>query len=84
MSKRKHPKRYPTDLNTRKWNVIRDLLPTALSGGRPRKVNLRKILNATLTISPGVVALGICCRRTTFRRTKQIGHPVSAQAPLFC
>jgi putative transposase len=50
MPKRKRPKRYPTDLNARKWNVIRELLPAALPGGRPRKTSLRKILNAVFYV----------------------------------
>ncbi|MDD5461361.1 MAG: hypothetical protein PHG00_06975 [Methylococcales bacterium] len=32
MAKRKHRKRYPTDLNARKWSLIRALLPAALPG----------------------------------------------------
>jgi hypothetical protein len=39
-------KRYPTDLNDKKWEIIEPLLPRALSGGRPRTVNLRKLINA--------------------------------------
>jgi len=39
-------KRYPTDLNDKKWGIIISLLPDALSGGRPREVSLRKIINA--------------------------------------
>ncbi len=50
MTKRKRPKRYPTDLNARKWNLLRGLLPAALPGGRPRQVNLRKVMNAILYI----------------------------------
>jgi len=50
MPKRKRPKRYATDLNARKWNVIRELLPAAMPGGRPRKVNLRKVLGAIFYI----------------------------------
>jgi len=50
MSKRKRPKRYPTDLNARKWNLIRGLLPAGLVGGRPRKANLGKILGAIFYI----------------------------------
>jgi putative transposase len=48
MAKKKHRKRYPTDLNDRKWQLIQDLLPAALPGGRPGQVNLRKIINAIL------------------------------------
>ena len=43
-------KRYPTDWNDKKWNIIRPLLPAGLSGGRPRKVRLRKVINAILYI----------------------------------
>ncbi len=50
-------KRYPTDLNDKKWEVIEPLLLGALSGGRPRKVSLRKLINAILSIV-GVDALG--------------------------
>jgi len=39
-------KRYPTDLNDTKWEIITPLFPEALSGGRPRKVSLRKTINA--------------------------------------
>ncbi|SHN93206.1 hypothetical protein BHECKSOX_2315 [Bathymodiolus heckerae thiotrophic gill symbiont] len=31
-------KRYPTDLNDKKWKIIKPLLPRELPGGRPRKV----------------------------------------------
>lgn len=48
MTKKKHRKRYPTDLNDKKWQLIQDLLPAALPGGRPRQVNLRKVVNAIL------------------------------------
>ena len=44
-------KRYPTDLNDRKWELICSLLPAALSGGRPRTTCLRKILNAILYVT---------------------------------
>ena len=37
-------KRYPTDLNDKKWEIIEPLLPCELSGGRPRTVSLRKLM----------------------------------------
>jgi putative transposase len=37
---------YPTDLTDEQWAVIEPLLPAAKHGGRPRKVNLRKVLNS--------------------------------------
>ena len=44
-------KRYPADLSDKKWEVINPLLPAGLSGGRPREVSLRKIINAVLYIT---------------------------------
>ncbi len=44
-------KRYPTDLNDKKWEIILPLLPAALLGGRPRKTSLRKVINAILYIT---------------------------------
>lgn len=41
---------YPTDLTDRQWNILKPLLPSArgkgTSGGRPRDVDLREVLNA--------------------------------------
>jgi len=39
-------KAYPTDLKDAEWELLEPLLPKAKSGGRPRSVNLREILNA--------------------------------------
>jgi putative transposase len=36
---------YPSDLSDREWALLEPLLPPAKPGGRPRKVNLRRILN---------------------------------------
>jgi len=49
--KRKGKKRYPTDLNGRRWDIIQPLLPEALPGGRPRAVPLRKVLDAILYVT---------------------------------
>jgi len=46
-------KRYPADLNDKKWRIINPLLLKALSGGRPREVSLRKIINAIFYITRG-------------------------------
>ena len=43
-------KRYPSDLNDKKWEIIKGLLPEALPNGRPRIISLRKLLNAILYI----------------------------------
>ncbi len=50
-SNKSKAKRYPTDLSDKKWEIINPLLPRGLSGGRPREVSLRKIINAVLYIT---------------------------------
>ena len=37
---------YPTDLTDRQWHCIKDLIPPARPGGRPRTVDMRQVLNA--------------------------------------
>jgi putative transposase len=38
-------KLYKTDLSNEEWKIIEPLIPSLKSGGRPRKVNLRKTTN---------------------------------------
>lgn len=44
-------KRYPTDLNKKKWSIIEPLLPKALPNGHPRVVSLKQVVNAILYIT---------------------------------
>jgi putative transposase len=37
---------YPTDLTDRQWEYIKDLVPAAKPGGRPRSLAMRQVLNA--------------------------------------
>lgn len=37
---------YPTDLTDRQWDCIKDLVPAAKPGGRPRRLEMRCVLNA--------------------------------------
>lgn len=37
---------YPTDLTDAEWRVLEPLIPPAKSGGRPRSVEVREIVNA--------------------------------------
>src|ERR687897_3637042 len=39
-------KPYPSDLTDAQWQLLAPLLPPAKPGGRPRKTDLREILNA--------------------------------------
>ena len=41
---------YPTDLTDRQWNCIKDLVPAAKPGGRPRSLQTRQVINAILFI----------------------------------
>mgnify|MGYP001342568850 CR=1 FL=1 len=43
--------RYPTDLTDREWAVLAPLIPPAKPGGRPRKTNMREVVNAILYIA---------------------------------
>jgi putative transposase len=38
-------KSYRSDLTDEQWNLVKDLLPVGKSTGRPRKVNLREVVN---------------------------------------
>ena len=38
--------RYSSDLTDAEWTLIEPLIPPARSGGRPRDVNLREVVNA--------------------------------------
>jgi putative transposase len=38
-------KSYRSDLTDEQWNLVKDLLPAGKSTGRPRKVNLREVVN---------------------------------------
>jgi len=37
--------RYPSDLTDAEWALVEPLIPPAKHGGRPRKVNVREVLN---------------------------------------
>jgi len=44
-------KPYPSDLTEQQWKLIEPLIPPAKPGGRPRKVNMREVVNAILYLS---------------------------------
>lgn len=43
---RKKLKRYPTDMTDEEWSAIETLLPSPSKRGRPRKTDLREVVNA--------------------------------------
>lgn len=44
-------KPYPSDLTDQQWELIRDLIPEARPGGRPREVDMREVINAILYLT---------------------------------
>ena len=53
MWKPEHPRaadrrglRYPSDMNDAEWDLVAPLIPPAKRDGRPRKVDVREVLNA--------------------------------------
>ncbi|WP_206444729.1 transposase [Methylicorpusculum oleiharenae] len=64
-------KRYPTDLDDRKWKLVQDLFPATLPDCRPRQVNLRKIVNAILYIALSGCVLRLQPPPMTSRPIKQ-------------
>lgn len=47
---------YPSSLTDSDWTLLAPLLPTAKPGGRPRRVNLRAIVDAILYVLRGGIA----------------------------
>jgi putative transposase len=44
---------YPTDLKDTEWQVLEPLIPPALSGSRPRTLDMRKVVNSILYVTRG-------------------------------
>src|SRR2546425_8134078 len=44
---------YPSDLTNEAWEWIKDLIPAAKSGGRPRTLGMRAVLNAIFYVTKG-------------------------------
>jgi putative transposase len=47
-SVRDRQRRYPSDLTDAQWEVIRSLIPSARRGGRPRRTNIRDVVDGIL------------------------------------
>jgi putative transposase len=47
------PHLYPTDLTDSQWDLIKDLIPAAKPGGRPRTLDMRLVINALLSVVGG-------------------------------
>jgi putative transposase len=44
---------YPSDLTDEEWEWSKDLIPAAKSGGRPRTLCMRAVLNAIFYVTKG-------------------------------
>ncbi len=44
---------YPTDLTDSQWHLIKELIPSAKPGGRPRSVDIRMVINAIFYVVVG-------------------------------
>src|SRR5215813_3118879 len=69
-------KTYPSDLTDEEWEWIKDLIPAAKSGGRPRTLCMRAVLNAIFSVTKG----GIQWRMlpTNFPKWQSVYHYVRA------
>ncbi|AJD50295.1 hypothetical protein TH3_00845 [Thalassospira xiamenensis M-5 = DSM 17429] len=45
--------RYPSDLSDREWELIAPFIPAAKTGGRPRRTDMREVMNAIIYIASG-------------------------------
>ena len=65
-------KTYPSDLTDEEWEWIKELIPAAKSGGRPRTLCMRAVLNAIFYGTKG----GIQWRMlpTTFPKWQSVYH----------
>ncbi len=44
---------YPSDLSDSQWEIIQELIPKAKSGGRPRSLEMRQVINGILYLVVG-------------------------------
>jgi putative transposase len=44
---------YPSDLTDSQWNIIQEMIPQAKSGGRPRSLDMRQVINGILYVTVG-------------------------------
>jgi putative transposase len=67
---------YPGDLTDEDWEWIKDVIPAATSGGRPRTLCLRAVLHAILSVTKG----GSQGRMlpTTFPKWQSVSHDLRA------
>jgi putative transposase len=60
---------YPSDLTDREGDLIKHLIPPAKPGGRPRKLDLRRVLNAIFSVVRGGSAWSLLPREYPNRKS---------------
>src|SRR3712207_6611413 len=65
-------KRYPSDLTDGEWKHIKGLIPKAKPGGRPRRLNMREVLNAIFYLIRGGIPWEMLPRE--FPKWKSVYH----------
>lgn len=48
MTARLEKKKYPSDLTSKQWEILKPLIPPVKHGGRPRKHNMKDIVDAIM------------------------------------
>ncbi len=78
MENRAERKPYHADLSDAEWAIIEPLIPGGKPGGRPRKTNIREVINAIFyllrTGSHGVICRMIFLRQGRFTMTFPCGR----------
>jgi putative transposase len=47
---------YPTDMSDSQWHYIKELIPSAKTGGRPRNLDMRRVVNAIFYVVVGGIS----------------------------
>ena len=69
-------KTYPSDLTDEEGEWIKDLIPAAKSGGRPRTLCMRAVLNAIFYVTKGAIQWRVL--PTTFPKWQSVYHYLRA------
>ena len=65
---------YPSDLTDEEWEWIKDVIPAAKRGGRPRTLCMRAVLNAIFYVTKGGIqshVQGVRLNHTIFPREER-------------
>ena len=67
---------YPSDLSNEEWEWIKDVIPAAKSGGRPRTLCMRAVLNAIFYVTKGGIPWRLL--PVNFPKWQSVSHDVRA------